>query len=194
MIKNHDRSGWIGASDTEMVIGRWDTESFRQWWAVKLGYTTNNFTNKAMLCGTHYEHNILRALGVRKMDRQIKIRKLRLRVNLDGETRNTIIEVKTAKNPPVTPPEKYVHQVWVQEFAAGKSAEIATYRVTEEEYDNYFLLIDPERLTLTPIPYNAEWINTVYLPRLRYLAKCMKKKIFPSEEEWRKDHQHDCTA
>lgn len=35
MISNHDRSGWIGASDTAMVMGNWDTETFRRWWATK---------------------------------------------------------------------------------------------------------------------------------------------------------------
>ena len=44
MIHDHDRSGWIGASDTSKVMGRWDTETFRKWWSVKLGIRQETFT------------------------------------------------------------------------------------------------------------------------------------------------------
>lgn len=48
MIHDHDRSGWIGASDTSKGMGRWDTETFRKWWSVKLGIRQETFTTPAM--------------------------------------------------------------------------------------------------------------------------------------------------
>ena len=52
MIRNHDRSGWFGASDTATIMGSWDTETFRRWWAVKLGIRKDHFANAAMQAGT----------------------------------------------------------------------------------------------------------------------------------------------
>ena len=95
MIKDHDRSGWFGASDTSTIMGNWNTKTFEQWWLVKLGLRVNNYTNVKMQTGSALEHRILDHLGITKRDRQIKIRPLRLRVNLDGEDRRLVHEVKT---------------------------------------------------------------------------------------------------
>ena len=85
MISNQDRSKWFGASDTQYIVGNWNTASWRKWWLVKLGFSKNNFQNIYTLAGTHYEHKILDSLGSPlKKDKQIKIRSLRLRVNYDG--------------------------------------------------------------------------------------------------------------
>lgn len=75
MIKNKSRAGWFGASDTATIMGNWQTKTFAAWWMVKLGLAENNFTNIYLAAGTAYEHRILDALGVKKRDRQIKIRK-----------------------------------------------------------------------------------------------------------------------
>ena len=93
MISNHDRSGWFGASDTHWIMGNWETNSFRRFWLEKLGIIHNSFFTAATLAGTYYEHRILESLGIAQMDRQIKIRRLRLRVNLDGEELSTIHEM-----------------------------------------------------------------------------------------------------
>ena len=90
MIRNHDRSGWFGASDTATIMGNWNTDTFRRWWLVKLGVRKDRFITPAMQCGTAYEHKILDALRVKTRDRQIRIRSLRLRVNYDGESRQLI--------------------------------------------------------------------------------------------------------
>ena len=79
MIHDQDRSGWFGASDTVMVMGRWDTETFRRWLLVKLGLRRDHYTNLAMQTGTALEHRILEQIGTKRMDRQIKNRRLRLR-------------------------------------------------------------------------------------------------------------------
>lgn len=102
MIKDHDRSGWIGASDSYKVMSSWKTDSFAKWWAVKLGVSKSSFSTKEMKTGTAYEHKILDACGIDRRDRQIRIRKLRLRVNLDGEDKTTVYEVKTHSKPAFT--------------------------------------------------------------------------------------------
>ena len=193
MIATKDRSGWIGASDTAMVMGNWSTPTFKRWWATKLGITTNTYTSPAMLAGTYYEHPILDAIGVRKRDRQIRIRRLRLRVNLDGED-NAVHEVKTYRGKPdhvtadgelaykpfkVT--KAYWQQAQVEMFAARKPLCINAYRVTDAEYRNFFLPIDPERLSEHPIVYAPTWVKNEYLPRLRILAKALKKGVYPNE-------------
>ena len=97
MIHDHDRSGWFGASDTAAIMGRWDTKTFRSFWLQKLGVNRDHFSTLEMDTGSAYEHRILEHIGIRKMDRQIRIRRLRLRVNLDGEDAQEISEVKTHK-------------------------------------------------------------------------------------------------
>lgn len=179
MIASKDRSGWIGASDTAMVMANWSTPSWRRWWAVKLGMATNSFTTVAMQAGTYYEHPILDALGIIRRDRQIRIRHLRLRVNLDGEDEATVHEVKTYRKPTFKVTRAYWQQAQVEMYATGKKLVINAYRLTEEEYKNYFLPIDPDRLSEHPIAYDATWVQEQYLPRLRILAQCLKKGVYP---------------
>ena len=63
-----------------------------------------------------------------------------------------------------------------------KEADIVSYGLTEADYKNYFLPIDPERLKHHPIPYDEKWIETVFLPRITYLADCLIKGILPDRE------------
>lgn len=180
MIRNKDRSGWIGASDTAMVMANWTTPTWHKWWSTKLGIATSNITTTAMLAGTHYEHRILDALGVKKRDRQIKIRRLRLRVNLDGED-SIIHEVKTHKSEVFKVSRSYWMQAQVEMMATGKPLVINAYRLTDAEYENFFLPIDKERLTEHPIEIDTDWLAYAYLPRLKVLAACLKKGVFPRE-------------
>lgn len=48
MIRNHDRSGWFGASDTATIMGNWNTDTFRRWWLVKLGVRKDRFVTPSM--------------------------------------------------------------------------------------------------------------------------------------------------
>lgn len=190
MIKSHDRSGWFGASDTSHITGNWGTRSFFRWWAVKCGIITDNFTTRAMMAGTHYEHKILEAVvpGCRR-DRQVKLRRLRLRVNLDGDKNRAIFEVKTHKND-FRLTKAYVQQVQVQMFATGlREAYIIAYRVTEAEYENYFLPIEIGRISIHKIEYDEEFIRKTYLPRLIYLRDCLRKGALPDEPDYRKRNQ-----
>ena len=184
MIHNKSRAGWIGASDTARVMGRWDTVTFARWWLVKMGITANTYRSRELLAGTMYEHRILDAIGVLRRDRQIKRRRLRLRVNLDGETVQMVHEVKTYKREPFKVSAAYWMQCQVEMYASGKACEIVAYHLLEEDYYNFFRPIDPARLSRHPIPYDAEWINNEYLPRLRYLAWCLKRRRTPNELEF----------
>lgn len=179
MIHNQDRSGWFGASDTARIMASWDTPTFYRWWAEKLGITHNHFSTTAMRAGTAYEHRILTAVGVKRMDRQIKKHQLRLRVNLDGEDKDTIHEVKTHRSEVFLVSRAYWQQCQVEMFAAGKKCRIVAYRLLEEDYLNFFREIDSGRLSFHPIEYHPEWIEEEYLPRLRYLAGCLKRRETP---------------
>ncbi|MBQ3146823.1 MAG: hypothetical protein IJB91_03750 [Oscillospiraceae bacterium] len=185
MIADHDRSGYFGASDTDKVIGNWKTKTWEKWWLQKIGINQDHFDNRYTLAGTNWEHRILDSLGLPDLekDRQILLEDLRLRVNLDGNTPYRIKEVKTyqwAKGWQKTPP-KYINQVQVQMFASGiYEADIVAYGLEEADYDNFLRDIDHRRLQQIPVVYDRKWIETVYLPKLRILADCLKRGVFPN--------------
>lgn len=185
MITDHDRSGYIGASDTDKVIGNWKTKTWEKWWMQKLGINNDHFDNKYTMAGTNWEHRILDNLGLTelKKDAQFIIEDLRLRVNLDGNTPSRIKEVKTYqwekgwKNTPT----KYIHQVQVQMFVSGiYGADIVAYGLEAADYDNYLRDLDPGRLREIPVAWDPNWIETVYLPKLRILADCLRRGVFPN--------------
>lgn len=183
MIDSKDRSGYFGASDTDKIIGNWKTATFEKWWMQKIGINRDHFENQYTSAGTHYEHRILESLEIpMELDKQIIIEDLRLRVNLDGNTEDTIFECKTYKfDKGFKMPKKYINQVQVQMFASGlRKAEIVVYGLKDEDYDNYFNPIDPDRREEIAIPYDEKWINEVYLPKLTYLAECLKEGRFPA--------------
>ena len=186
MIETKDRSGWFGASDTDYIIGNWETKSFTNWWLIKLGVHRSDFENIAMNAGTHKEHQILGYIGAVETDKQILLPELRLRVNLDGNTEDTIYEVKThSADKPFKCPIKYKRQVWVQMYASGyKKAYIVAYALKNEDYRNYFLAVDKDRVQTIPIEYNEEFIRKTYLPRLTYLADCLDRGVFPDRTEF----------
>lgn len=182
MIDSKDRSGYFGASDTDKIIGNWKTATFEKWWMQKIGINRDHFDNKYTSAGTHYEHRILESLGIpMEFDKQVILEDLRLRVNLDGNDSDTIYECKTYKHDKgFKLPRKYVNQVQVQMYASGlRNAKIIVYGLVEEDYDNYFHDIDPERRDAIIITYDAKWIKEVYLPKLIYLADCLKEGRYP---------------
>ena len=183
MIESKDRSGYFGASDTEKIIGNWKTATFEKWWMQKIGINRDHFNNKYTSAGTYFEHRILESLGIPiEFDKQIILEDLKLRVNLDGNDTDTIYECKTYKfDNGFKMPKKYIDQVQVQMFASGlRKAYIVVYGLKDEDYDNYFNPIDPDRRQEIPIPYDERWINEVYLPKLTYLAECLKEGRFPA--------------
>ncbi len=189
MIHSQDRSGWFGASDTYILMcSGVDTKSFARWWAVKLGLFESSIATPAMIAGTNWEHRILEHMGIVQMDRQIRTRKYRLRVNLDGETERIVVEVKTHRaDKPFRVSKAYWMQAQVERFAAGKDVIIAAYGLESEDYRNYFRPVDPLRLKEIPIPYDAAWIQMEYLPRLQYFADCLRRGIKPQKKAGERD-------
>lgn len=189
MIASKDRSGWFGASDVNYIIGNWSTASFAKWWLEKAAFSSNDFTNEAMLAGTHYEHKILDFIKAPEKDKQIRLPDVRLRVNLDGNSEDTIFEVKTYRfEKGFKLPIRYKRQVWVQLFAAGlKKAFVVAYGLTDGDYRNFFNDIDPDRLSFFEIEPNDAFIQDDFLPKLKYLAHCLNEGVFPRKEhfdEW----------
>lgn len=121
MIHNYDRSHWFGASDSKYIMATsQSSSSWNEWWKVKCGIERNSFFgNLFTKAGNTYEHSILNSFVPHAMfDRQILIPHLRLRVNLDGNTEDTIYEVKTYqidKKFEVT--DGYYYQAQIQQLA-----------------------------------------------------------------------------
>ena len=184
MIASQERSGYIGASDVQYVIGNWKTKTWEKWWMQKLGINQDHFDNRFTVAGTNWEHRILLSLQLPELelDRQFIIEDLRLRVNLDGNTPNRIKECKTyqwAKG--FKCPQKYRNQVQVQMFGSKIfGADIVAYGLEEADYDNFLRDVDPTRLQQIPVEYDPQWIETVYLPKHRILADCLKRGVFPN--------------
>ena len=98
MIHDYDRSGWFGASDARYIMADSQaSQSWEEWWKIKCGVTKGNFYgNIYTKAGNTFEHSILKTYKPSVLfDKQILIPHLCLRVNLDGNTEDTIYEVKT---------------------------------------------------------------------------------------------------
>ena len=195
MLKSKDRSKYWGASETSKIVGNWDTKTFMELYLVKLGVTENNFTNTYLMAGNVYERKIAESLGLKmKYDRCVKLPKLRLRVNLDAETKDCIYEIKTHKatEREWKVPLAYWQQCQVQMFATGKhKCKLVAYPMEEENYDNFFLEVDKKKVEVFEIAYDENWIQTEYLPRLVYLAECLKKRKTPNKEEFERRQNNE---
>lgn len=103
---------------------------------------------------------------------------------LEAPPRNDIALVQAGRG--WKPTKAYMQQVQVQMYAVKQvwggevSAEIVAYGLTEAEYRNFFLEIDPRRILRFPVEYDEGFLQA-YLPRLRYLAGCLEKGVWPDE-------------
>lgn len=190
--KTIDRIGKIGASDVSYVMSNWETSTFINWFQSKLGTKDISFRNKYVLAGTHHEYAIGDWYAEKKGVKLYKDRKVKydrvLVVNLDCETKDEIIEIKTYKmtDKEWAVPKNYIWQVNVQMFVTRKhNAKIVAYGLIEEDYDNFFLPIDETRIKEIPIPYDKEWVEQQFLPRYKYLADCLKKRKTPNMKEFK---------
>ena len=181
MISSKDRSYYIGASDTSLVVGNWETKTFEKWYATKQGIYSMDFTSTEMIAGTYWEHRILDALNIKGLETDKQLIKGRLRINLDGNTSDTIYEVKThGADKPFKVPKAYRNQVIVQMYVFDiRIAYIVAYGLEKEDYNNFYRDIDHARLTMHRIEYDEEFINDIYLPRFNYLSDCLDKGVFP---------------
>ncbi len=182
MIQSQDRSYYIGASDTSMVVGNWTTKTFENWWLEKLGLNKNSFSTEATKAGNNYEHKILDSLEIETLHKDKQIIIDRLRVNLDGNTDTCIYEVKTHKSEKEFKVSKqYWRQAQVEMYASKiHKLFIVAYALEEQDYNNYFNEIDKKRIQLIPIEYDEKFIESEYLPKLQILSKCLKKGVFPN--------------
>lgn len=174
MISDTDRVGYIGASDTHYVLMNWNTQTFRSWWEIKVGERENELDTVYTRAGRIYEPKILDYLEIEERDRQIIVG--RLRVNLDGETRTHVIEIKTAKYGSLKIPKNikkwaYWQQVQVEMYATNKQhAFIYVYELLPSDYEEVNE-IDGNRLELFDFDYDEEWIEEEYLPRFHKLGE-----------------------
>lgn len=181
MIQSQDRSYYIGASDTSMVVGNWNTKTFEKWWLEKLGLSKNNLSNEAIKAGNNYEHKILEALEIENMEKDKQIIIDRLRVNLDGNTNTCIYEVKTHNTEKEFKVSKqYWRQAQVEMYASNiHELYIVAYALQENDYNNYFNKIDKTRIQKVKVDYDEKFIQREYLPKLKLLTKCLKEGAYP---------------
>lgn len=192
MIKNQDRSKWFGASDTNTIMNSWETDTFKEWWATKLGFKGRSYKSWIMDCGNIMEIPIIRYIE-RQEGEKIAIGKhpyynvfLRLRVNYDGIRKDEVVEIKTTEKLWKSVPKKYWQQCQVLMYRKRKKKTgLYAYQMESEDYASpYFPVIDGKRLKRYEIPYDEEFIKNEYIPRLKYLASCLRQKKFPSEKEY----------
>lgn len=184
MISSQDRSQYIGASDTSMVVGNWNTKSWSNWWLEKLGLYRNGLKNIAMQTGTNYEHKILDSLEIEELEKDKQIIIDRLRVNLDGNTKDCIYEVKTYNfDKEFKVSKQYWRQAQVEMYASNiHKLFIVAYGLKENDYANYFNNIDKSRIQMLHIEYDENFIYNEYLPKLKILVEFLKKGKFPQKE------------
>ncbi len=187
MIRNKNRAYWFGASDTAIIMGDWTTESFKNWWFMKLGFHIKPYSTWAMECGNLLEVPIIHEIE-RVEGKHIKLGKrpfynpfLRLRCNYDGYTRDEVIEIKTTEKMFNKVPKNYYEQCQVLMFKKKLlRCSLYAYKMDEDDYKNpYFINIDYGKIKKFNIFYDYNFIHKQYLPRLRYLAKCLREKKFP---------------
>lgn len=185
MIASQDRSYYIGASDTSMVVGNWTTKTFEKWWLEKLGLNKNDIKTEAMQTGTNYEHKILDSLGIENLEKDKQIIIDRLRVNLDGNTDTCIYEVKThniEKEFKVS--KQYWRQAQVEMFASNiHKLYIVAYGLQENDYKNFFNTIDKDRIKLLQVDYDEKFITEEYISKLEILTRCLKEGVFPCKQQ-----------
>lgn len=191
MIASKDRSGYFGASDTKFVTGNWGTKTFEKWWLEKLGLHKNNIDNEYTKAGNNYESKIIDSLDIPNIERDKQIIIGKLRVNLDSNTEDEIIEIKTYNyEKGFNLNNNYIEQVQVQMYASGiHEAKIVAYGLVANDYKNYLNEIDKSRLSFHPIMYDEDFINNKYLPRLNYLTQCLEKGTLPRIYEYRKKEE-----
>lgn len=192
MIKNQDRSGYFGASDTRYVVAK--NRSTRSWigdfWEVKLGAPKRSLNTREIRAGNKFEHPILMSIDDKIItDGQIIIDKYLLRVNYDGYKDGVIYEVKTHDiNKPFEVTQAYWQQCQVEMFCymemsdkwflpPFKKLEIVSYGLYESDYGDGEAIVDPNRVNREEIKYDNSWIKGTYLPNLKELSRKLKKQL-----------------
>ena len=196
MIHSQDRSGYFGASDSRYIMtDNRQTKTWKSWWSTKLGEIEPEFKGSIYTrAGDIYEHHILDAIdpGITK-DGQIIIEKYLIRVNYDGYKDGTIYEIKTHKNDkPFEITTSYWQQCQVEMFVYQQMSKqwflpdfkelyLASYALAPDEYycNEDEVEVDPNRIILHPVKFDKHFIKGEYLPRVKELARALRKRKFP---------------
>lgn len=214
MIHDYDRSGWFGASDAKYIMADSQlSRSWEDWWKIKCGVNQGSFSgNLYTKAGNTFEHSILKNYVPSVMfDRQILIPHLRLRVNLDGNTEDTIYEVKTYqidKGFKVT--DAYYYQAQIQMLAwklepsilfkdcegcpevVGKNLPLANHYILAYGLypDEYYAEYTDEQIENGEIPIEKDRIKSFAIkPSSGVQRKARKRihklaKLLRKEETW----------
>lgn len=194
MIHDYDRSGYFGGSDCRYVLAKnRNTKSWKAWWDEKLGITeSERYETIYTRAGNLYEHDILKAVDENvRCDGQIIHEKYKLRVNYDGWNDGIIYECKThnmAK--PFNFSKDYFGQCQVEMFVYKemhkqwflppfKKLVLVVYPLYDDEYEPDEITIYEDRITTREVEYDKDWIKTEYLPKVKELARALKKGKFP---------------
>jgi len=204
MIKDADRSHFFGASDARHIFSEnREKKSWLDWWETKKGGENAFFGNKFTRAGNMFEHSILKAYNSDlELDRQIIIEDLRLRVNLDGNTEDEIVECKTyryEKGFKIT--EAYMQQAQLQMYAWNNELDengekkntpvdhvtFVSYGLLEDEYNEDYPI---DRIEEGTLPINPKRMDThtckisrSYQRRIPKILKKLAKRL--EEEEYR---------
>lgn len=196
MIDNFDRAYWLGASDTRYLFMKPDTKTYMNWWAVKQGKLESNFGGSIYTdFGSRAEHPIMdKVEPLMVTDVQLLNTDLRLRINYDGMYDGNIYEIKTFKGDKNFEINKgYWYQAQVEMFMYQeyytdfKELNIVAYKVLPDEYyQENEIVIDESRLEYHKVDYDRHWIKEEYLPRVKPLAKSLKKLMRKENipEDW----------
>ena len=185
--------GIFGASDTKYVTAKnRNTKSWKQWWSIKLGdIPADKLRTPEIDAGNKYEGPILLSINEDMiLDGQIIHEKYPIRVNYDGYLNGVIYEVKThhaEKEFEISTAywqqcqvEMYVykemHTSWF--LPPFEKLYLVSYGLNPDEYTSD-VNIDPNRVKYHPVEFDKGWIKGTYLPKVRELARALKKGKFP---------------
>lgn len=190
MLQDFDRSGYFGGSDTKHVMAkRRNTKTWLKWWDIKTGLIeADQIGNVYTRAGNFYEHEILKAIDEdMTLDGQIIYEKYLLRVNYDGWKDGTIYECKTHRaNKEFKVTKEYWQQCQLEMYVYDKmhynwflpplkELYLVSYPLADSEYEVDEAVVYPERITMQKIPYEKDWVKAEYLPRVKELARALKK-------------------
>ena len=193
MITDLSRDYFFGASDTYTIMMSFDSKTFQKWWQVKIGAEETFADNIYTRAGNLYEQPILDALLVPYRNEVFQVGQLR--VNLDGRTDESVVEVKTHKNA-FKLSKAYWMQCQVEMFASVNSkATLVAYQMTDDDYElaekGLVDEIDLDRIETFEIEYDEDFILT-YLDRVNYLSKCFEEEVIPSESDFSLSRTGEC--
>ena len=191
----------FGGSDTKFIMNDYrKSKTWKEWWSVKQGDIEPSFRGSIYTrAGTIFEHPILLTIDPEMtLDGQIIHDKYLLRVNYDGYKDGHIYEVKTHKyrfDQPYVVTDDHWQQCQVEMYVYQEKYKswflpefegltLVSYALYPDEYhlEPWEIQIDEERIQFHDIAYDKHWIKSEYLPRVKELARALKKRKRPPME------------